>query len=242
MDKQGFFNYMKKIVKPLVKEFAYNDSVTDAIVAMACLEGNYGNSILAHEYHNHFGMKCGKYWKGNSVNMRTKEVVLGQTISVNDNFRCYKDDLSGVRGFFEFIGTNRYKNLHDATSSKEFLTLIIADGYASGNDYVELCMTIIRNFTFNRNTDNFTLKANKNYMLLDNMNVRKAPSKDAPLVGHKGLSADGKKHDANKNGSLDKGTIVTCKDSFLYGSEMWLKCPSGWLCAIDGSNVYISEV
>lgn len=242
MNKQDFFNYMKKMVKPLVKEFAYNDSVTDAIVAMACLEGNYGNSILAHEYHNHFGMKCGQYWHGNSVNMRTKEVISGHQISINDNFRCYKDDASGVRGFFEFIGTNRYKNLHSAVSSREFLTLIIADGYATGNDYVSLCMTIIREFSDNQHMSAFTIKVGRNYMLLDNMNVRKAPSKDAPLVGHKGLSTDGKKYDRDKNGSLDKGTIVTCKDMFLYGSEMWLKCPSGWVCAKDDANIYVKEV
>ena len=74
------------------------------------------------------------------------------------------------------------------------------------------------------------------------MNVRKAPSKDAPLVGHKGLSTDGKKHDSDKNGSLDKGTIITCKDLFLYCQEMWVKCPSGWVCAKDDVNIYIKEV
>lgn len=242
MNKQEFFNYMKKMVKPLVKEFAYNDSVTDAIVAMACLEGNYGNSILAHEYHNHFGMKSGQYWRGNSVNMRTKEVISGQQISINDNFRCYKDDVSGVRGFFEFIGTNRYKNLHNATSSREFLALIIADGYATSNDYINPCMAIIKEFTGNQSTTNFIIKVGRNYMLLCNMKVRKAPSKDAPLVGHKGLSTDGKKHDADKNGCLDKGTVVTCKDLFLYGSEMWIKCPSGWVCAKDDTNIYVKEV
>lgn len=242
MNKQEFFNYMKKMVKPLVKEFAYNDSVTDAIVAMACLEGNYGRSILANFYHNHFGMQCGQYWKGNRVTMRTKEVIHGQEISVNEDFRCYGDDASGVRGFFEFIGTNRYKNLHNATSSQEFLTLIIADGYSTGRDYVALCLSIINAFTKNYNTSDLVIKVGRNYMLLDNMNVRKAPSKDAPLVGHKGLSTDGKKHDVDNNGSLEEGTIVTCKDLFLFNSEMWLKCPSGWVCAKDSSTVYVKEV
>lgn len=242
MSKQDFINYMSGLVAPLVKEFGYHNSVIDAIVAMACLEGNYGCSILAHEYHNHFGMKCGQYWRGDSVNMRTKEVISGKTISINDNFRCYKDDVSGVRGFFEFIATNRYKNLLNATSPREFLTLIISDGYATGNNYVDNCMSIINTFTKNQIENDFVLKVGRNYMLLDNMNVRKAPSKNAPLVGHKGLSTDGKKHDADKNGSLDRGTIITCKDLFLYGKEMWVKCPSGWVCAKDESHIYVKEV
>lgn len=242
MNKQEFFNYMKGLVKPLVKEFGYYNSVTDAIVAMACLEGDYGRSSLAHDYHNHFGMKCGKYWRGTRVTMRTKEVISGKEVFVTDDFRCYKDDVSGVRGFFEFIGTNRYKNLHKTISPRQFLATIILDGYATGYDYVENCMKIVDEFAGNHKVGNFEIKIGKNYALTNNMNVRKAPSKDAPLVGHKGLSEDGKKHDANKNGSLDKGTIVTCKDLFLYGSEIWLKCPSGWVCAKDGSDIYVRGV
>lgn len=242
MNKQEFFNYMKKMVKPLVKEFGYHDSVTDAIVAMACLEGDYGRSSLARDYHNHFGMKCGKYWQGNRVTMRTKEVISGKEVFVTDDFRCYKDDVSGVRGFFEFIGTNRYKNLHNTISARHFLETIILDGYATGYDYVENCMKIVDEFAGNKKLGDLEIMGGRDYVLLNNMNVRKAPSKNAPLVGHKGLSTDGKKHDANKNGSLDKGTIVTCKDVFLYGSEMWLKCPSGWVCAKDDTNIYVKEV
>lgn len=242
MNKKEFFNYMKDLVKPLVKEFGYYNSVTDAIVAMACLEGEYGRSSLARNYHNHFGMKCGKYWQGNRVTMRTKEVISGKEVFVTDDFRCYKDDASGVRGFFDFIGTNRYKNLHNAISSRHFLETIILDKYATGYDYVESCMKIVDEFAENQQVGNFEIKVGRNYVLTGNMNVRKAPSVDAPLVGHKGLSTDGKKHDRNRNGSLDKGTIVTCKDLFLYGSEMWLKCPSGWVCATDGSNIYVKEV
>lgn len=242
MNKQEFFNYMKGLVKPLVKEFGYYNSVTDAIVAMACLEGKYGRSSLARDYHNHFGMKCGKYWNGNRVTMRTKEVISGKEVFITDDFRCYKDDSSGVRGFFEFIGTNRYENLHNAISPRHFLATIVLDKYATGYDYVESCMKIVDEFAGNKKGDNFEIQVGRNYVLIDNMNVRKAPSKNAPLVGHKGLSADGKKHDVDKNGSLDKGTIVTCKDLFLYGSEMWLKCPSGWLCAKDGSDIYVRGV
>lgn len=239
MNKQEFFNYMKKMVKPLVKEFAYNDNVTDAIVAMACLEGNYGNSILACQYHNHFGMKCGKYWNGNRVTMRTREIISGQEVYVNEDFRCYRDEASGVRGFFEFIGVERYKNLHNAISARQFLEIIIFDKYATGYDYVENCMKIVDEFAGNQKVDNLEIKVGRNYALTDNMNVRKAPSKNAPLVGYKGLTTDGKKHDRDKNGSLDKGTIVTCKDLFLCGSEMWLKCPSGWICAKDDTSIYV---
>lgn len=78
----------------------------------------------------------------------------------------------------------------------------------------------------------------KTYTLCTDVNVRTAPRKDAPLVGYNGLTADGKKHDINKNGALDKGTIVTCQDVVVH-NETWIKCPSGWLCAINGDDIYI---
>lgn len=79
-----------------------------------------------------------------------------------------------------------------------------------------------------------------NYTLLANMNVRKGPSVSSLLVGYEGLTADGKKHDADKNGSLDKGTVVTCKEVFTTLDEIWIRCPSGWICAKKGSEAYVS--
>lgn len=79
----------------------------------------------------------------------------------------------------------------------------------------------------------------KDYMLCDDVNVRKYPGITAPLVGYNNLTPDGKAHDKNKNGSLDKGTIVTCLEVVAENEFIWLRCPSGWVCAVRGEEVYI---
>lgn len=77
------------------------------------------------------------------------------------------------------------------------------------------------------------------YTLQDNVNVRDTPSIRGKKVGHAGLTADGKKHDPDKNGSLNKGTKVTCKEVKVVDGNIWIKCPSGWLAAIYNGEVLI---
>lgn len=53
--------------------------------------------------------------------------------------------------------------------------------------------------------------------------VRNVPN--GKPVGHSKLSNDGKKHDKDKDGALDRGTCVTIMEI----RDGWGKCPSGWI-------------
>lgn len=71
------------------------------------------------------------------------------------------------------------------------------------------------------------------------LNVRKGPGKGFGIVGYANLTTDGKKH-ANKLGALLNGTKVTCKETKVVGSSIWMKIPSGWICARDeNSRVFV---
>jgi len=58
-------------------------------------------------------------------------------------------------------------------------------------------------------------------------------------VGFSGLTADGKKHDKDKDGALDKGTKVTCKAVKTAGNNIWMKTPSGWITAYHNGKTYV---
>lgn len=66
--------------------------------------------------------------------------------------------------------------------------------------------------------------------------VRKTPGGSA--VGHAGLTTDGKKHDKDNDGALDRGTRITVKEIYQNGNDIWGRCPSGWVCLKQGSNIY----
>lgn len=73
---------------------------------------------------------------------------------------------------------------------------------------------------------------------VNDLNVRTGPGTDYRKKSKTELTADGRKH-ADSQGQLEKGTRVTCKDVRTVGSQVWIKTPSGWLCAYNGSKYYV---
>lgn len=80
----------------------------------------------------------------------------------------------------------------------------------------------------------------REYTLRSNMSVRTGPGTSYRRKSHSELTPDGRNHDRDKNGCLDAGTVVTCQQVQQNGSQIWILCPSGWLCARDGDTIYIS--
>ena len=83
-----------------VKKYAglYGILVFSPVIAQAVLESGWGESRLASQYHNYFGLKCGTRWTGRSVNMRTQEEYREGTLaSIRDNFRVFDSMEEGVK-------------------------------------------------------------------------------------------------------------------------------------------------
>lgn len=140
--QKQFINNIGYIIQEEAKDRGYK--VCSPIIAQACLESNYGASMLSARWHNYFGMKCGSSWKGKSVNLTTKEeYTQGQLTTIRDNFRAYDSMEDGVKGYFDFINTKRYANLKNATTPREYLEFIKRDGYATSSSYVNSNMNVI---------------------------------------------------------------------------------------------------
>lgn len=154
-DKQKFVDDIAKYVKKYAS--SYGISVHSPIIAQAILESGWGNSKLAADYHNYFGMKCGTKWTGPSVNMTTQEEYTAGTLTtIKDNFRVYDNMEDGVKGYFEFIQLSRYENLKGITDPQKYIETIKNDGYATSSTYVDSLMQIIKlyNLTSYDNAEN----------------------------------------------------------------------------------------
>lgn len=83
----------------------------------------------------------------------------------------------------------------------------------------------------------------KTYTLRENMYVRKGPGKDFDAVRTGDLTVDGKKHALSNNphaaAILKKGTRVTCKQVINKGNYVWIRIPSGYVCAWNGEKRYV---
>lgn len=138
-----------KEIAPIIQRYAkqYGYKVASPIIAQACIESAFGTSSLGYKYHNYFGMKCGSSWKGKSVNLGTKEEYTPGTLtSIKANFRAYDTMEEGVEGYFIFISVKRYSNLKDATTPKQYLEMIKADGYATSSTYVNTNLSCINKY------------------------------------------------------------------------------------------------
>lgn len=145
MTKQEFINNIGSVVQEIAPTFGIE--VVSPIIAQAIIESAWGNSTLSSKYNNHFGLKCGSYWNGASVNMVTQEeFTKGTLTSIKDNFRVFDDFKAGVIGYFEFISTQRYANLKGITNPRQYLEIIKADGYCTSSTYVNSCMDIINQY------------------------------------------------------------------------------------------------
>lgn len=125
----------------------YGIKCCSAVIAQAILESGWGESRLASQYHNYFGLKCGTKWTGPSVNMTTQEEYdTGSLTTIKDNFRVYGSMEEGVKGYFEFIQLERYQNLKGITDPQTYLETIKADGYATSSSYVKNNMAIVTQY------------------------------------------------------------------------------------------------
>lgn len=139
-----FINYIAPMIRAEAKRRGFK--ICSTIIAQAIIEGAAGTSTLAKTYHNHFGMKCGKSWKGKSVNLKTKEeYTVGTLVTIKDNFRVYDSDEAGVSGYFDFVSAPRYANLKECANYKQYAEFLKADGYATSSSYVQtLCNTVTK--------------------------------------------------------------------------------------------------
>ena len=150
-------NFVSKIA-PLMQAEAKKRGyrIVSTAIAQAIIEGAAGTSVLAKNYHNHFGLKCGKNWKGMSVNMKTKEeYTVGNLTTIKDNFRAYANDEEGVRGYYDFINTSRYANLRTASTPYEYAQRLKADGYATSSSYINTLVNTVARYGLEK-WDNFT--------------------------------------------------------------------------------------
>lgn len=250
-----FISKIAPIIRVEAKARGYK--VASPVIAQACLESAFGTCALS-KYYNYFGLKCGSVWKGASVNMNTKEEYKAGTLtSIKANFRVYGSMEEGVAGYYVFINFSRYENLKTAATAREYLERIKADGYATDSNYVKSNMSVVEKYgltawdNFTAGTEQITAAeidtpqkpdyaVGKTYKLQDNMYVRKAPRGEKKKLSE--LTANGQKNAYENGGSaiLRKGTAITClaAETASDGS-VWLKIPSGYVCAKAGEKIYI---
>lgn len=140
MTRQQYIDFYK----PLAVMVTQGTGVyPETVLAAAAVESRNGESQLAKKGNNHFGIKAGSSWPGNTVTMRTREVVNGQETYVNAKFRAYNTVKNSYHDYVRLLTTaDRYKPALRANSWQDQIVKLSAAGYATDPNYANILISV----------------------------------------------------------------------------------------------------
>ena len=218
---------------------------SSVVIAQAICESNWGQSKIMMKANAIFGIKATSNWKGKVYNAKTQECYDGKIYTnITACFRAYNSLEESISDYFDLITKlERYRKACVANSPLECITAIKNGGYATSPTYINTIMSIINSNNLTKYDDieiNAQYEIGKIYTLQVDLNVRNGAGTNYNKKLYNELTADGKKHAYKQtNAILKKGTKITCKDIIKKDSEIWLKIPSGFVCAIYNGKEYI---
>ena len=143
MNRSEYINRYKDIVTNSTTGTGLFPSV---MMAQAILESGNGNTSLASQYNNHFGVKAGYNWQGQKVNMQTREVVAGNSLMIGDYFRVYANASDSFNDRNHMLASNaNYSKagvFSAATPEQQAIALQNA-GYATDPNYASILISLI---------------------------------------------------------------------------------------------------
>lgn len=129
--------YIDSYAELAMKEMIRTGIPASITLAQACLESDNGNSTLAKNARNHFGIKCHE-WKGRKFYHDDDEI--------DECFRKYQSVDESFEDHSEFLTLgSRYKDLFELNSDdyKSWAIGLKKAGYATSNKYADLLIGII---------------------------------------------------------------------------------------------------
>jgi LysM repeat protein len=129
--------YISKFMNDAVRDMRKTGVPASITLAQACLESQDGNSPLALEANNHFGIKCAN-WTG--------DTFIQDDDTRNECFRKYNDALQSYDDHSDFLRTRpRYAELFllDITDYTGWAKGLKKAGYATNPQYAERLIKII---------------------------------------------------------------------------------------------------
>ena len=151
----------KRIFLDSIERYAYRAAqaesvpvVPKAVAAQAALESRWGESELAREANNLFGVKAGSSWSGPILELPTWEVVDGQRVQAVARFRRYADFEEAVLDYVRILGRlSWYRDAVEAARYGDPYGFLYGlegrggePGWATDPDYAKKVLSIMREY------------------------------------------------------------------------------------------------
>lgn len=133
-------DYIKKFAPIAVYEMKYYGIPASIKLSQSIIESSCGDSILAKEANNYFGIKCGKCWNGKTFSHDDD--------MKNECFRKYDTSWHSFRDHSEFLKKSRYANLFCLSryDYKSWAKGLKKYGYATDKNYADKLISKIEEY------------------------------------------------------------------------------------------------
>lgn len=138
---ESYIERFKSIAINEMNSYGIPASIT---LAQGILESGNGNSSLAREANNHFGIKCTGEWNG--------KTILRDDDQKDDCFRVYTSPEESFRDHSEFLKRKRYAPLFelDKNDYRGWAMGLKDAGYATNPRYADLLISLVERYDLSR--------------------------------------------------------------------------------------------
>ena len=145
-------SYIDRYAHLAIEEMNRSGIPASIILAQGIHESNSGQSQLAIEANNHFGIKCKTYWKGSTFYHKDDDLnKRGELIP--SCFRAYDDAEDSYKDHTEFLmNTSYYKSLFSYSKHdfEEWARGLKHCGYATDKRYAEKLISLVNKYDLNQ--------------------------------------------------------------------------------------------
>lgn len=140
VDCEGFFRRYASAAMEQQLKYGIPSSVT---LSQMALESGWGQSILARNGNNFFGVKCSRQWLAEG-----KPYSLHDDDKPNEKFCNYSSVQESIEHHSRVLMGDRYRRCRNfpSTDYHNWLVEIIKAGYATGKGYVQSCEKLIKQY------------------------------------------------------------------------------------------------
>jgi len=137
-------NYIERYKAIAIAEMNQYGIPASITLAQGLLESGSGNSPLATQANNHFGIKCTSSWSG--------KTILKDDDQSNECFRVYKSPEDSFRDHSEFLKRTRYMFLFDLAKNDYvgWAKGLKKAGYATNPSYPDLLISLIERYSLHQ--------------------------------------------------------------------------------------------
>ena len=151
--------FISSIEQGALEGYETNRILPSLTIAQAILESGWGKSSLSSEANNLFGIKAFDDWKGDRINLATKEYNSDcSSYTITSDFKAYPSLYESIKDHTTLLSTERYKAVRRASNYIDACYAVYQCGYATYPEYPEDLIEVIEDF----NLEKYDTLAKKN--------------------------------------------------------------------------------